>query len=144
MEILRRGFLKSVLVASSLYVLGGCKEKGQRDKLIEKLQNSANVKYMDGEGYVYNVEVDGKPVYVNLSKHHFTNHGNVLKYHRGQTDVRVYYNERIKVWYNYMPVDDPNTISIAQKFTDRVLEAVVRENERIREIAPEQARKDLN
>lgn len=133
------------LAALALY---GCEEKkiSQRNKLIEQLQYSAKdlVDYRIGNGYVYDVEVDGKPVHVNLSHSYFTTRGNLLKYTIEKTDVRVYKHGKVKVWCNGTLVKDPNVVSIAQELTDKVLEAVIKENERIKKATLEQTRKDLD
>jgi len=135
----RRKFLANSIGASlsglTVILAAGCEQKVDtpRDKAIRHLQESASplVKYVHGEGYVYDVSVGDDKVHVNLSQVKFTYHRNKLKYSIGDTDVRVYAGGEIEVWSKDARVNDPEMIAGYQQKTDQVLEAVADENRRL-------------
>lgn len=126
----------------------GCeerREKTQRAQIIKQFQQSAKdlVDYRIGEGYVYDTEVDGEKIFVNLSKDHFEK-GDRLNYTTGKMLVRVY-DDYISVKYEGRLTNEGavNIYNFAEELTDKVLEAVAQENDRLSKINKSDLLKDL-
>ena len=108
----RRTFLRGTLAASlgiSVSSLS-CDPKAvegnpQRDSLIRQLQAEAKglegqgkLRYLENNGFVYEVSVWGESVAVNLGRDGFSAYGNNFRYSAGDTTVRGYTRGKLRIW----------------------------------------------
>ena len=118
-----------VPIGGSLYIEANTPE---RDKKIEQVQKSlrnleeqGKVKYIDGQGYVFNLPVDGQTVTTHVSREDFNaGHKFTFKPNSNFT-VRASLGNEIEVYQNSDRVYDPKTIERMQAMTNKVLEALV-------------------
>jgi len=119
----------AIPVGGSLYIEANTPE---RDKKIEQVQKSlrnleaqGKVKYIDGQGYVFNLPVDGQTVTTHVSREDF-NAGHKFTYEPNNNfTVRASSGNRIEVFQSGERVYDPKIIERMQAMTDKVLEALV-------------------
>ena len=133
----RRNFLKFGLAGIALTSSGGCEERRREDRVrnIRALQNSARslAKYTPGEGFVYDVNVAGEKVHVNLSAAYFMEHNNLLKYTRNGIAVRVLRNGRLEFTSLTTSSNQPVDVFSEQYKADEIIQAVKQENTKLAE-----------
>lgn len=146
-EVLVSGLVKGVVVLGiGSAVVGLASILGPKlgndtewEEKIAKLQKNAGpagdgVEYKHLEGRVYDIEVDGKPVHVNLSDLYWTRRGHSLKYTVDEYSVCVSVRGPDCIIVETSPADiviNSGIVATYLNFTDKVLDALVLEQERL-------------
>lgn len=134
-------------------ILSGCdngsseirKERPVSVREIQDMAMQIHHPYLEGKGFVYSFNYNEIPVEVNISKDQFNERGNLLKYSFGNTSVRVYEHNIVKVYSSQgILIKDKEIIERAKRITPQIIKQLRNEQRTEVERANSNAVSDLN